>query len=143
MQIKLEGVFMTLEIGANATIEFKVEAKDLAKNLGISSDDNFPPVFATARLVALMECSAAKVLIPLYGEGQLSVGVEVNVKHLAPTLEGDTARSIATFTGMEGKLYKFSIEVFDSSGKIGEGTHTRAIVTQERLMDGANKRAGK
>ncbi len=76
-------------------------------------------------------------------EGQLSVGVEVNVKHLAPTLESDIAKSTATFIGMEGKLYKFSIEVEDTAGKVGEGTHTRAIITEERLMSGAKKRVGK
>ena len=54
---------MSLEIGTTATIEYKVEDKDLAKNLGISSEDNFPAVFATARLTALMEATAAKVLI--------------------------------------------------------------------------------
>ena len=50
---------MELEIGTTATIEYKVLNKDLAKNLEISSEDNFPPVMATARMVALMECSAA------------------------------------------------------------------------------------
>ncbi|PLY06089.1 MAG: thioesterase [Arcobacter sp.] len=134
---------MALEIGNKDSIEFKVEDKDLAKNLEISADDNFPEVFATARLVALMECSAAKVLIPYLEEGQLSVGVEVNVKHLAPTLSGDTAVSTATFDGMEGKLYKFNIEVVDSAGLIGTGIHTRAIVSKDRLMSGANKRVGK
>ena len=134
---------MALEIGTKETIEFKVEDKDLAKNLGISSDDNFPEVFATARLTALMEASAAKILIPLYEKGELSVGVEVNLKHMAPTLSGDTVKSTATFIGMEGKLYKFSIEAFDSAGKVGESTHTRAIVTEDRLMAGANKRVGK
>jgi len=134
---------MSLEIGRKASIEYKVENKDLAKNLQISSDDNFPEVFATARMVALMECSAAKMLLPFLEEGQLSVGVEVNIKHLAPTLSGDVAVSTATFEGMEGKLYKFSLEVVDSAGVVGTGTHTRAIVTEERLMSGANKRVGK
>jgi predicted thioesterase len=134
---------MSLEIGTKASIEYKVENKDLAKNLQISSDDNFPEVFATARMVALMECSAAKMLLPFLEEGQLSVGVEVNIKHLAPTLSGDVAVSTATFEGMEGKLYKFSLEVVDSAGVVGTGTHTRAIVTEERLMSGANKRVGK
>lgn len=133
---------MALAIGTQDCIDFKVEEKDLAKNLQISAEDDFPEVFATARLVALMECSAAKILIPFYKEGEFSVGVEVNIKHLAPTLKGDTAKSTATFVGMEGKLYKFSIEVFDSAGKIGEGTHTRAIVSKERLMNGAQKRVG-
>ncbi len=134
---------MSLEVGTKDTIEFKVKESDLAKNLEISPDDNFPPVFATARLVALMECTAAKVLIPLIGEGQLSVGVEVNVKHLAPTLTEDVVKATATFVGMEGKLYKFEIQAEDSGGVVGTCTHTRAIITEERLMSGANKRVGK
>jgi len=134
---------MALEIGSTDFIELKVEDKDLAKNLRISSDDNFPEVFATARLVALMECSAAKVLIPIIEEGKLSVGVEVNVKHLAPTLTGDIVKSTAKFVGMEGKLYKFEIEAKDSGGVVGTCIHTRAIVTEDRLMSGANKRVGK
>lgn len=134
---------MELEIGKKDTIEFKVEDKDLAKNLHISEDDNFPEVFATARLVALMECSAAKILTPLLKDGELSVGVEVNIKHLAPTLSGDTAISTASYVGMQGKLYKFDIEVVDSAGLIGTGTHTRAIISEERLIAGANKRVGK
>lgn len=134
---------MSLEIGTKATIEYKVQNKDLAENLQISVDDNFPPVFATARMVALMECSAAKMMKNLLKDGELSVGVGVDIKHLAPTLENDTAISTATFIGMEGKLYKFEIEVVDSGGVIGTGVHTRAIVSNERLISGAKKRVGK
>ena len=134
---------MELKIGSKESIDFKVQDKDLAKNLHISEDDNFPEVFATARLVALMECSAAKILIPFLEEGQLSVGVEVNIKHLAPTFSGDIAISTATYDGMQGKLYKFSIEVVDSAGLIGTGSHTRAIISEDRLISGANKRIGK
>ncbi|MDX4058757.1 hypothetical protein Q6A77_08765 [Aliarcobacter skirrowii] len=134
---------MSLEIGTKATIEYKVQNKDLASNLQISIDDNFPQVFATARMVALMECSAAKMMKNLLKDGELSVGVGVDIKHLAPTLENDTAVSTATFVGMEGKLYKFEIEVVDSGGAIGTGVHTRAIVSNERLISGAKKRVGK
>ncbi|MCP4970762.1 MAG: thioesterase [Arcobacter sp.] len=132
---------MSLEIGTQDRLELKVEEKDLAKNLNISKYDNFPSVLATARMVALIEASAAKVLIPYLKDGELSVGVEINVKHLAPTLENDIAISTATFDGMEGKLYKFSILVEDSAGKIGSATHTRAIVSEERLITGAKKRS--
>lgn len=134
---------MELKIDETDYIEYKVLKKDLAKNLEISIEDNFPEVFATARLVALMECSAAKLMIPLIKEGELSVGVEVNMKHMAPTLQEDTVKSIAKFIGMEGKLYKFSIEAFDSGGKVGECIHTRAIVSEDRLMSGAQKRVTK
>lgn len=134
---------MTLEVGTTATIEYTVKEEDFASNLNISPVDNFPAVFATARLTALMECTAAKVLIPIIGEGQLSVGVEVNIKHTAPTLAGDIVKATATFEGMEGKLYKFTVTAVDSGGEVGTCTHTRAIVDEARIMAGANKRVGK
>lgn len=131
---------MALSVGASKNLEFKVKQKDLASNLEISKDDDFPEVFATARMIALMEASAALVLKELLKDDELSVGVGVDIKHLAPTLCEDTAVSTAKFEGMEGKLYKFSLEVKDSAGIIGTGTHTRAIVSKARLMSGANKR---
>ena len=100
---------MELEVGTIATIDYKVQSKDLAKNLEISSDDNFPAVMATARLVALMECACAKAMISILEDGKLSVGVNVNITHMAPTLENDTVKAIAKFVGMEGKLYKRNI----------------------------------
>ena len=72
--------------------------------------------------------------------GQLSVGVEVSVTHLAATPLGAEATATATFLGMEGKLYKFSIDASDAAGLIGKGEHTRAIVDVERLEKGATKR---
>ena len=47
----------------------------------------------------------------------------------------------STFVGMEGKLYMFEIEVVDSAGVCGRGTHTRAIISTQRLLEGAKKRA--
>jgi len=71
---------------------------------------------------------------------QLSVGVGVFVKHLAATPNNTRVSAVATFLEMEGKLYKFRIEAFDTAGKIGEGEHTRAIIDSERLLTGAHKR---
>lgn len=134
---------MSLEVGTQASLEFEVKQSDLAKNLNISSEDHFPEVFATARMIALMEATAAKAMKSLLKEGELSVGVEVQAKHLAPTLQDDTVSCVATFNGMKNKLYEFTIEAKDSGGKVGTCTHTRAIVSEERLMNGAKKRVGK
>ena len=92
-------------------------------------------------MIALMECSAAKLMLPLLKDDEKSVGVNVNITHMAATLEDDVAISTATFVGMEGKLYKFEIEVIDSAGVCGRGTHTRAIVSTSRLIEGAQRRA--
>ncbi len=42
---------------------------------------------------------------------------------------------------MEGKLYVFEVVATDDAGEIGRGTHRRAIVSVERIMAGAAKRA--
>src|SRR4029453_9587372 len=54
---------------------------DLASSLRFGPGDAFPPVLATARMVALMEVAAARVLAPFLGPGELSVGVRVEVTH--------------------------------------------------------------
>jgi len=129
-----------MEIDSEYQFDYVVQSKDLAKELSIDVNDGFPEVFATSRMVALMELAAARLMKPLLGEGELSVGVNVNVNHLAATPNEERVRSVATFKGMEGKLYKFEVALFDNGGKAGFGTHTRAIVKTERLLQGAKGR---
>ncbi len=134
-----------LEIGTTAEASYVVSDRDMASALPIDAQDaSFPEVFATSRMVALMELAAARVLKPLLQPGQLSVGVTVNIKHLAATPNHTRVSAKATFLGQEGKLYKFTIEAFDPGGKIGEGEHSRAIIGEDRLLQGAKSRvAGK
>lgn len=126
--------------GASATASFLVRGSDLASALSSGHADSFPPVFATARMVALMELAAARVLTPLLEEGELSVGVHVDVLHTAATPAGATVTAQARFTGMEGKSYRFEVVARDEGGEIGRGTHKRAIISAQRLVDGAKKR---
>ena len=144
--VQFEGKALTLKkqliltIGEQATASMTVTDADTAKALAVMADDDFPEVFATARMVALMELAAARCLKVLLAEGELSVGVGVDIKHLAATAKYDVVQAIATYTGQVGKLYQFKVEAFDSGGKIGEGSHTRAIIKTERLLAGANAR---
>ena len=131
-----------IEAGATATAEFTVAQTDTAEAIALGPEDSFPPVFATSRLVALMELAAARLMTPLLEDGQLSVGVSISVRHNAPTPVGSRVRAVATFEGMEGKLHRFRIEAFDDAGAIGDADHTRAIISTERLLAGAEKRKG-
>lgn len=131
-----------IEVGATAELALEVRYPDTAHALGALTEDTFPEVLATSRMIALMELAAAKLLRPLLRQGELSVGVTVNVKHLAATPLGGRARAVATYAGPEGKLHRFRVEAFDDAGLIGEGEHTRAIILAERLMAGAMKRKG-
>ena len=130
------------ELNATATAELVVGPEDLANSLPIEMGDKFPAVFATARMVALMEIAAARVLQPLLGPGELSVGVTVDISHTAPTPPGAQVTTTARYVGREGKLYLFEVSASDPGGEIGRGWHKRAIVTSERLQSSAAKRVG-
>jgi len=119
---------------------YKIQSTDLAKSLSYDPNDNFPEVFATSRMIAIMELTAARLMKPELKEGELSVGVNVNVTHIAATPNKQDVTVIATFTGMQGKLYQFDVEMLDKGGRAGFGTHSRAIVDTQRLLQGAQER---
>ena len=129
---------MTLRIGDSADASFVVQPSDTAKAL--STEDDFPDVFATSRMVALMEFAAARALKPLLQPGQMSVGVTLSIRHTAATPIGGNVRAVATYLGPDGKLFRFKVHAFDDAGPIGEGEHTRAIIDAERLVTGAARR---
>jgi predicted thioesterase len=64
-------------------------------------------------MIALMAPAGARALEPLLQAGQLSVGVTVNIKHLAATPNHTKVSAQATFLGKESKLFKFKVEAFD------------------------------
>ena len=129
-----------LELNTTATAEVLVGPEHLASALPIEMGDAFPKVFATARMIGLMEIAAARVLQPLLSPGELSVGVTVDITHTAPTPSGAKVTATARYAGREGKLYLFEISAADPGGEIGRGWHKRAIVSSERLESGAAKR---
>ncbi len=132
-----------METGAQSVCMHVVEEKDLASQVALSSEDDFPAVLATSRVIALMEISAARLMKPLLQAGQLSVGVSVEIKHFAPTPVDEEVKAVATFLALEGKIYQFEVEVFDRAGKVASGKHTRAIVEALGLVEGARSRIAK
>jgi len=132
-----------LAVNSTASARLTVAQSDLASALNLEPADAFPPVFATSRMVALMELAAARVLRPNLRAGELSVGVSVDVVHTAATPPGATVTATAKFVGREGKLFLFEVSAVDNAGEIGRGTHKRAIVTTERLVAGAAQRGAR
>ena len=80
-------------------------------------------MFATARMVALMELAAGRILRPHLGPGEQSVGVTVDVTHSAATPEGGAVQATARYLGREGKLHLFEIVARDEGGEIGRARH--------------------
>jgi fluoroacetyl-CoA thioesterase len=130
-------------VDSTASAQLTVAPSDLASALNLEPADAFPPVFATSRMVALMELAAARVLRAHLGAGELSVGVSVDVMHTAATPPGGTVTATARFLGREGKLFLFEVSAADDAGEIGRGRHKRAVVASERLVAGAARRGAK
>jgi fluoroacetyl-CoA thioesterase len=129
-----------MQPGDSAEVSQVVETGDTAKALSPSGEDPFPEVFATSRMIALMELAASRLMKPLLQPGELSVGVSLSVKHTAATPLHSQVRARASYLGPRGKFFCFKVEAFDEAGPIGEGEHTRAIVATERLLAGAAQR---
>jgi len=134
---KTDTMRVFMENGTKGELVYTVQESDLADRVALGSEDQFPRVFATSRMFALMELTAARVMKPLLQSGELSVGVGVDLKHFAPTPVAEEVRVVATYLGLEKKLHSFDIQVFDRAGKVGIARHTRAIVETSRILDGA------
>lgn len=96
--------------------------------------EQMPEVYGTPIMIYHMENTAAAILQNSLPEGWVSVGVVVNVKHLAATPVGATVTLRAEVTHVGEHTVKFAVEAHDGFEKIGEGVHVRAPVQLDRFM---------
>ncbi|MBC7908263.1 MAG: thioesterase family protein [Rhodospirillaceae bacterium] len=94
---------------------------------------SMPSVFATGYMVGLMEWACAEALRPHLDEGEGSLGVLVDVNHIAPTLPGQTVTVTVTCDKAEGRKLGWSLVARDELDVIGEGRHERAVVAWDRF----------
>jgi fluoroacetyl-CoA thioesterase len=92
-------------------------------------------VLATPVMVALMEVAARNMVDPHLEPGHMTVGTGLDIKHLAATPLGMRVRARAELVRVQGHRLEFKVEAFDEREKVGEGTHTRAIVNLKRFWD--------
>jgi fluoroacetyl-CoA thioesterase len=119
-----------LAAGLTAELTATVERSSLASTVGSGGLD----VFSTPALIALMENAARSAVEPLLPADQTTVGVRVDVRHLAPSPPGEQIRARAELIEVDGRRLVFHVEAFDSHEKIGEGTHERMVVDPARLL---------
>jgi fluoroacetyl-CoA thioesterase len=127
-------------VGEEGSASLVVGEGDLASGLASLPGEAYPAVFATTRMIGLMELAAGRVLKPHLADGELSVGVHLDVRHTAATLPGATVTARARYLGREGKLYRFEVWAEDPGDEVGRGHHSRAAVATARLLEGASRR---
>jgi fluoroacetyl-CoA thioesterase len=126
-----------IEPGLVGEATLVVQATHTASHLGSGGVE----VLATPAMISLMEEAARTSVDPKLEPGQMSVGVNVNVSHLAATPMGMRVTAQAELLGVDGRKLTFKVEAYDEKEKIGEGTHARAIINVERFMSRVHEKA--
>ena len=122
---------MEITVGMKGEVSSLVEREDTAQEVGSGS----LLVYATPCMVALMEGAACEAITEAIPEGKTSVGIELNIAHQSATPVGMSVRAEAEVIAVEGSIITFQLTAFDEAGKIGEGTHKRALINTERFLE--------
>jgi len=122
---------MEITVGMKATVTTQVEREDTAAEVCSGS----LLVYATPCMVALMEGAACEALEGHIPEGKSSVGISLDIADISATPVGMEVRAEAEVTAVDGSIITFNVTAYDEAGKIGEGTHKRAIITVQKFLD--------
>ena len=125
---------MELSVGLKSRIIEEVVDDSTAVSIGSGS----LPVFATPKMVALMEKASCKAIEAALNEGLTSVGTLVNVEHLSATPKGMKVTVESVVTAVDKRKVCFEVVALDEAGIIGKGTHERFIVDSERFLAKTN-----
>ena len=96
---------------------------------------DMPDVFATAKMVGLMEWACVEQLRPFYEDGEDSLGIHVDVDHSAPTLPGQVVTVETEVEEIDGRFLWFRVVAHDGIDQIGAGRHRRAVIDSTKFND--------
>ena len=128
----------TLRPGASLTKRIII---DRDRTIGFMGED--ARVYATPRLVSDVELTCRELLMAHCDEGEDSVGTEIALKHLAPTLAGSTVEITARVAAVEGRKVIFDVVARDEIEEISSGTHTRFILDVTKRIERLKAKAAK
>ena len=87
-----------------------------------------PMVFATPMMILEMEMASSGAIRGKLPDGWVTVGTEVNVRHLAAAMVGATVRTTAKVIAVERRVIRFAVAAFEGERKLGEGEHARGLI---------------
>jgi len=90
--------------------------------------ENLPDVFDTPFLAGFMERVSAELIHDYLEPGEQSVGISMDIRHLAATPLGMTIRVATEVTAVDGAKLTFRLQAWDETEKIGEAQHERFII---------------
>jgi predicted thioesterase len=93
-------------------------------------------VFSTPAMIGLMEGTCVRLVAPFLDEHEQTVGIHVDVRHMAPTRIGQSVTITAELLEVKENKMRFKVlAVNDKDVKIGEGTHRRALINTNRFTN--------
>jgi fluoroacetyl-CoA thioesterase len=87
-----------------------------------------PAVFATPMMIMEMEMASADAIAPHLPDGWVTVGTEVDIRHLGASAVGASVRTTARVIAVERRVIRFEVEAFEGERRIGDGRHARGLV---------------
>ena len=90
-------------------------------------------VLSTPAMIQLIEVTCLDAAQAHLEEGETTVGTHVCVSHEAAVMEGEEITIAATLTAIERRRLTFGVQVDGPKGRVGEGTHERAVVSLDRM----------
>jgi len=126
-----------LKVGLIGETEHKVTDNDTAARWRSGLVD----AYSTPTLIGLAENACVIAVEKYLPDNQTSVGIEVNVKHLAATPVGMLVKAKGELIEIDGRRLKFKVEAWDEKEKVCDGWHSRAIVDRSRFVDKLNHKA--
>ena len=121
---------MELKLGIKGSAKVQVVFENTAAAVGSGAME----VFSTPSMIALMEKAALESVMPHLDEGQTTVGVRLEVSHLAATPMGMTVRAESELVAVEKRMLHFKVAAYAGDELVGEGTHIRCVVDAQRFM---------
>ena len=125
-----------LEPGLSIEQRRTVLEADCIKFLG----GDVQPSLSTPAMIMAMERASRELAKPHLETGQDTVGVRVDVEHLAATPLGAMVAFRSKLTEVDGRKLSFEVEAVDGEEVVGRGRHTRFVVDVERFAAGLKKR---
>lgn len=117
---------------------------DRDRSIGFMGEEG--RVYGTPCLVRDIEQTCRDLLLEHGDADEDSVGTDIAIKHIAPTLLGMSVEIKVTVNAVEGRKVSFDVSANDEIEPICSGTHGRFVVdvgkTIERLKVKAAKRVG-
>lgn len=93
------------------------------------------PVLATPRLIALCEEATVLAIEGQLKPGDTTVGMQVQIDHLAPTPVGSTVIAEAKVEELKGRRIVFKVSARDERGLIAAGRVTRVLVDRDKFLE--------